>query len=57
MKRGEVAFDGDLPVYIPHCRVDEESFAPASDSPFPLPNGTQADPRQAWVLPSNEQEK
>lgn len=27
------------------------------DSPFPLPNGTQADPRQAWVLPSNEQEK
>lgn len=23
----------------------------------PLPNGTKVDPRQAWVLPSNEQEK
>lgn len=29
----------------------------AEDSPFPLKDGTQADPRQAWVLPSNEQEK
>lgn len=27
------------------------------DAPFPLKDGTQADPRQAWVLPSNEQEK
>lgn len=46
MKRGEQRFTrGD---------VDSPMDSLLSED-RPLPNGTQADPRQAWVLPSNEQ--
>lgn len=34
---------------------DAEELGLYEDSPFPLPNGTQVDPRAQWVMPSNEQ--
>lgn len=56
MKRGEAysPLAPDSRLHRDNCRCFE---CDDTDTPFPLPNGTQADPRQAWVLPSNEQEK